>query len=165
MIEMICAVSLAESNEARKLWCPKEVKKLPGHTLVLGASVFFGCCLGISLPYLPLWLGITLSVSFLALVGIIEWRKTAIRKYQHAVNAEHRETAHVRLDETGYHDEKEGSCRCWIGWSGFCNWREGPNTIILGRKLTYLTLPKAALSKEQLNELRTLLKSKIGDAL
>ena len=165
MIEMVCAVSLAEATEARKLWLPKEVKKLPGHTLVLAASVISGCFLGFSLPYLPLWLRITLSASLLGLVGIIEWRKKAIRKYQHAINAEHRETARVRLDETGYHDEKEGSCRCWIGWSGFSNWREGPNIIILGRKLTYLTLPKAALSKEQLDELRTLLKSKIGDAL
>jgi hypothetical protein len=165
MIDITFDLSQAEFSEAQQMWCPKELKKLPGRTLYQIISIIFGGFIGWSFQYLPAWLIGALCLSMLANVSLYLWRKKAIRRYQYSANAELMESVKVHIDETGYRNEKSTMCGGWIAWDGFNGWRESKNIFVLGRNLTFISLPKTAMSSAQQDELRTLLNSHLGAAL
>jgi hypothetical protein len=162
MIDAVYTVSQSEFTEAQRIWCSRELKKLPGRVLVQVVSVIFGVFLGMSFGYVPAWLEIALGTSLLVIVLVCQWRKKAIRNYQFSMNADRMEAVHIHIDETGYRDEKTSVCGGWIAWPSFTGWRESTNVFVLGRNLTFITLPKSAIATEQQEELRALLRQHLG---
>ncbi len=165
MIETTFTISQDDFIEAQKPWCAREVKKLPGRLLLRNVSIVFGGFVGWSFHYLPVWVALSTATSLLALCLVTQWRKKALRRYQYARRIRIAETAHVRIDETGYHDDRPEMCKCWMAWGTFTGWIETSRVFIMGRDLTYITIPKASLSDEQQGELRALLNQKLGHSL
>lgn len=165
MIETSYTLSEADFQEASQLWCKKEVKKLPGHTMVLCLAVIFGGLLGHAIGHLPLWYGIAVAATAVAWVVLSKWRRKAIAHRQFELMGAEGSDIRVRIDDLGYSDEKAESCGGWIRWAGFSGWRETPRIFVLGRRLHFVTIPKSALTQEQQAELRTLLQRKLGPAL
>jgi hypothetical protein len=162
MIQMVYTISEAEFSEAQKLWCSRELKKLPGRWLTQGVGVLFGGFIGGSFHYLPLWLVCSLGGSLFALILVGQWRRKAIRHYQYTISAERFNDIEVSIDESGYRDRKAGKSEGWIGWSDFTGWRESANVFILGRNLTFVTIPKRALTAAQQDDLRVTLNTRLG---
>ncbi len=162
MIDTTYTISEAEFAQANALWCGDAAKKLPGHIPLQITYAIFGACIGWSLHYMPAWLWIALILSMLAVQLIVRWRRKVIRKRQFLHMSGRISDVHVRIDETGYEDEKPDCCRGWNAWTGYTGWREGSLVFVLGRNLSFTTVPKAPLSLEQQDELRALLKSQIG---
>ena len=165
MIDVTYTLSQTEFSEAQKIWCSKQVKKLPGYVLYQVFSVVFGGLVGWSFRYLPIWLIGALSVSMLANVAVYLWRKKAIRRYQYSANAELMEAVQIHIDEVGYRNEKSGRCGGWIAWDGFTGWLENKKIFVLGRNMTFIVIPKAALSTEEQAELRSLVIQYLGKAI
>lgn len=162
MIDTTYTISEAEFAQANALWCGDAAKKLPGYIPLQITYGVFGACIGWSLHYMPAWLWIALILSMLAVQLIVRWRRKVIRKRQFLHMSGRISDVHVRIDETGYADEKPNCCRGWNAWAGFTGWKEGSLVFVLGRNLSFTTVPKAALSLEQQDELRALLKAQIG---
>jgi hypothetical protein len=156
------AISETEFVEAQKIWCPRELKKLPGRWLLQAVSIVFGGFVGWSFIYLPRWLVVGLCGSLLAQVVVSAWGKKAIRHYQFTLNADRFREVEVEIDESGYRDQKPGVCGGWIDWKDFTGWRESDNIFILGRNLSFVTVPKRALTPEQQQELRKVLSARFS---
>jgi hypothetical protein len=154
---MVYAISETEFTEAQKIWCTKEYKKLPGRWVVQAVAIIFGGFVGWSFIYLPTWLVLALCGSLLAQMVVSAWRKKAIRHYQYSLHSERFREVEVQIDDTGYRDQKPGVCEGWIGWNDFTGWRENTNVFVLGRNLSFVTVPKRALTQEQQQELRGML--------
>jgi len=122
MIETAYAISRSEFAEAQKIWCSRELKKLPGRWLIQAVSILLGGFIGWSFKYLPPWLVLAIAVSLLAQVAVSMWRKKAIRRYQYSMNAERLLELEVWIDELGYRDRKSGECEGWIAWKSFTGW-------------------------------------------
>jgi len=164
VIETTYFISQAEFIAAHKMWATLEYKRLPGRTLQSAACVIFGCALVVSFLYMPIGIAVALYMSLVAIILIGHWRRGEIRKYQYSQNAKQMEGLHVRIDDSGYWDEKTGIAGGWIAWTSFTGWLESPSVFVIGRNLTFTTVPKSALSTEQQQELRSLLQSHIGPA-
>jgi hypothetical protein len=164
VISTTYAISETEFVEAQKIWCSRELKKLPGRWLIQSVSILFGGFIGWSLTYLPRWLVVGLCGSLLAQVLVSVWRKKAIRHYQYSLNADRFREVEVQIDESGYRDQKPGVCSGWIGWNDFTGWRESDNVFVLGRNLSFVTVPKRALAPEEQQELRELLNARFRPA-
>jgi hypothetical protein len=162
MIAVTYTISEANFNEAQKLWCPTASRNLPGRHLILGVSVILGGFIGWSLHFLPAWLSGCIGGSLLVLILVTQWRKKALRRYQFSLRAKGFEGVDVWIDSDGYRDERAGVCGGWIAWSSFTGWRETPNIFVLGRDLTFVTVPKSALSADQQAELRSILLTHMG---
>jgi hypothetical protein len=162
VISTVYAISEPEFTEAQKAWCSREFKKLPGRWVIQTVSIIFGGLVGWSFKYLPLWLVLALSGSLLAQIVVSAWRKKAIRHYQYSLSAERFREVEVQIDESGYRDQKPGVCECWIGWKDFTGWRESANVFILGRNLSFITVPKRVLTPEQQQELRGMLNDRFS---
>jgi YcxB-like protein len=162
MIETTYAISQNEFSEAQKIWCSRELKKLPGRWLIQTVGILLGGFIGWSFKYLPLWLVLAIAALLLAQVAVSMWRKKAIRRYQYSMNAERFQEVEVWIDESGYRDRKSGECEGWIAWKSFTGWRESADVFVLGRDLTFVTVPKRALNPMQQEELRAILKTRLG---
>jgi hypothetical protein len=162
MIQTVYAISRSEFVEAQKIWYSLEFKKLPGHWLLQVVSFIFGGFIYWSFRYLPAWLVLALVLSLLAQVLVTSWRKKAIRRYQYSMNAERFQEVEVRIDESGYRDQKAGECEGWIAWKSFTGWRESSEIFVLGRNLSFVTVPKRALAPSEQEELRAMLRARFG---
>jgi hypothetical protein len=162
MIDVVYTLSQVEFAEAQRIWCSRELKKLPGRVMVQIVSIIFGGFLGFSFWFLPRWLSFALGVSLLLIVSVGQWRKKALRRYQFSLHADRMEAVHIYIDEMGYRDEKASICGGWIAWQGFTGWSESPNIFVLGRNLTFIAVPKSAIATEQQEELRALLIQHLG---
>jgi hypothetical protein len=165
VIETTYTISQPEFIEAHKMWCSTEYKRFPGRTLQLVLCAFLGGAIGGTIFFSPPWLSVALYLSLFAMIFVSRWRQNAIRKYQFTQNAKQMEEVHVRFDDMGYHDEKADMCGGWIAWGNFSGWREGSTFFVIGRNLTFVTVPKAALTPEQQQELRSLLQSRLGASI
>ncbi|HEY5329828.1 MAG TPA: YcxB family protein [Acidobacteriaceae bacterium] len=158
MIETVYSVTEAEFVEASQLWCPQVVKKLPGYVLAQIALGVAGACVVISFRVLPYWLCVALVISIGTWLLLGRWRSKAIRKNQYMLFAESMTEVSVRFDDDGYHDHKDGRGSSWIAWKIFTGWAETPRIFVLGINQNFVTIPKSALSGEQQDNLRTLLR-------
>jgi len=165
MIETTYTLAEEDFQEASKLWCKKEVKKLPGHALVLALAGIFGVFMGMGLSKLPPWHTLAFALIMLTWVLLSKWRRKAIAHRQFEMKGTESRDIRIRIDDTGYSDEKTDSCGGWINWPGFSGWRETPRIFVLGRQLQFVTIPKSGLTSEQQNDLRALLQAKLGPAL
>ena len=161
MIEAVYTVTAEEHAESQKLWCTPELKKLPGRRLLLAVSTALGVCIGLSLSRLPWWLALAMALSLASIWTVTLWRKKALKRYQYLLKQADLSNVHARIDDEGYHSERAGESSCWMGWRSFSGWRESAGVIVLGRHLTYITLPKSAFTTEQQEELRALLRRNI----
>lgn len=157
MIDLTYTISESEFIEAQTLWCPAAVKKLPGRVILNAAYLIFAGFLGWSIPHLAGWLQIALEGSLIGIVLIARWRRRSVARFQYFSTRDQFEDLHIRIDESGYSDEKPGRSGGWITWQGFTGWKEGSTVFVLGRTLQFITVPKAALSTEQQADLRALL--------
>ena len=162
MIDTVYTVSEAEFSQANTIWCGGAARKIPGYVPLQFTYAVFGACIGWSLRYLPSWLWIGLILSMVAVQLIVRWRRKFLKKRQFLHMSGRMAELHVQIDDSGYRDEKSGCCGGWNAWSGYTGWKEGPLVFVLGRNLSFTTVPKAPLSPEQQTELRLLLESKIG---
>jgi hypothetical protein len=155
MIEAVYTISEREFAEAQKLWCTQAVRKLPGHFILQGVLLSFLVLIVLSVPYLPFWLAMSFSGCMAIFAGLCFWRKKALVKSQYAQMEDRLRSVSVRIDDDGYHDYKQDSGSGWIAWKQFSGWREGSQVFVLGISMNFLTIPKAPLSVDQQNELRT----------
>lgn len=165
MIETTYTLAEEDFQEASRLWCKKEVKKLPGHTLVLCLAAAFGGLLAHAIVSFPPWYGASLAGLTICWVLLSKWRRKAIAHRQFEMKGSETCDIKIRIDDLGYNDEKADSCGGWIHWPGFSGWRETPRIFVLGRQLQFITIPKSGLTSEQQTELRALLEAKLGHSL
>lgn len=161
MIETTYSLKQEEFVEAQKLWCPQATKRLPGAWLMTSVYIAFGVLFGLSISQIPIAIGTALALWFIAFLALAAWRQRLLLKAQYEQMGEAVNDVSLRLDDQGFHDFKEGSGSCSIAWRRFTGWREGTNVFILGLNLQFITIPKAALSPDQQNELRSLLQTSI----
>lgn len=161
MVEAAYTVTQEEFTEAQKVWCPQVARQIPGYWLMQIAGVAFGACLGVAIVNLRAKFAVPLAVTLTLYFLVIQWRKRAARKYQYESKGLVREQVTVRFDDAGYHDEKEEHCGGWISWAGFSGWRETSAIFVLGRALTFITVPKRPFSPQEQEELRDLFRNKI----
>jgi hypothetical protein len=164
VIDITYTLSEADFSEAQKLWCGTELKKLPGRKLIFGLALVFGGLLGWDIGSMPTWLKASMAIVILAIVFTTQWRQKAVRRYQYELKAKDFDHIQTRIDGGGYWCGKEGLSNGWIAWAAFTGWRETPRIIVLGMGLSFITIPKSALSPEQQTELRTLLQTNIRPA-
>jgi len=162
VIKTTYTISEAEFVEAQKVWCAKEARKLPGRSLVFGLSIVLGVCIGLSFTYLPIWLSTAFVLTLAAQIAASYWRKRALRSHAYAVNSKRMEEVRVQIDDAGYQDERPGLCGGWMKWDSFTGWQEAKSVFILGRNMTFVTIPKRGLESSQQDELRTLLTKYLG---
>jgi hypothetical protein len=162
VIETVYTLTKAEFFEGQRLWCPRAVRKLPGHWLIQGVYVAFSLLILFSVRYLPFWLAIAFALCMASYAVLIVWRKDRVQAIQFDELKDSVREISLRIDSEGYHDQKESMGSCSIAWKRFTGWREGDNVFILGINLQFITIPKTALSEDQQNELRTLLQALIN---
>jgi hypothetical protein len=164
MIEITFAISEPEFAEAQKMWCPAVVKKLPGRIPYLVVIFSLAALIGWTLHNSPVGYQLAIGFFLVALVVVSKWRKKAIVKYQYSLNAERYKEVHARIDDTGYHDERPNESHSWVSWSLLTGCLEGSTVFVLGRDLSFITVPKRALSPDQQDELRAMLKDRFVSA-
>jgi len=162
VIETVYTLTEAEFFEGQQSWCPRAVRKLPGHSLIQGVYFVFSALVGVSVIELPLPLGIALALGFALYIALIAWRKKRIQALQFQQLGDSVIGISLKTDAFGYHEYKEGSGSCSIAWKRFTGWRETPNVFVLGMDVRFITIPKAALSQDQQNELRSLFQTSIN---
>ena len=69
---------------------------------------------------------------------------------------------HVQIDQDGYRHDVPERTHGVLYWPAFSSWMESPRVIALLRGELMYPIPKAALSEDQQNELRTLLQASIN---
>ena len=161
MVEATYTVSEKEFVEAASAYCKPQSRKFPGHWAIQVASGFFIGFAALTIQFNPRWLSISLLVSMASLFIVQQWRKKAIPVYQASAYAMFNEEVSVRFDEQGFHSTKIGLSSSWIAWSGFSGWQETQHTFVLGVKLFWVAIPKAAFDEVQQNELRALFHSRV----
>ncbi len=162
MIEFRYSVTEKEFQEAQRLWCSKLSKQLPGRALLLVVAAAAVLLLSFVLQSVPLSLSLPSWLLLIVLYAINRWRGRASRLSIYQQIAPQLTEVQARFDEFGYHDEKPNSGGGWIAWARFQGWREAPEVFLLGLPLTFLTVPKKALSIPEQQELRALLVERIG---
>ena len=163
MVEAAYIVTQEEFTEAQKLWCPRVARKIPGYWPMQLTGTAAGACLGVAIVHLAAQFSVPLVASIILYFLVIQWRKRAARTYQYEAKGRLHEQVKVRFDEAGYHDEKENHCGGWISWQGFSGWRETSTIFVLGRAVSFITVPKRPLSILQQEELRQLLQNRISN--
>lgn len=97
------------------------------------------------------------SVSLLPLLKKYGLKKRFHKEKQNLTNV------HLILDEKGYHTEIPGIGGGVAEWAGMDGWLEGKNVFILRTGLLMRVFPKVPLSQDEVEEVRQLLKAKIGN--
>ena len=157
MIDVRYSVTQEEFQQAQKLWCPAQIKKVPGRYLVLGLGITLGVLVGWSLHYLPLWLSSSIYGLMLATYFAQRWRRRKALVFQYDRMRKDLEDISVRFDDVGYHYAREARHEGSWMWPAFTGWREGPLVVVIGRGLSFVTVPKRALNAQEMETLRTLL--------